>query len=798
MAQHFLGDNLASVRLAQETLALATRRGDRVNEAHAHAILGWLERVRGNLDAARREFVIAERTFHDIGHVMGEANAVNNLGTIEYAQEHLDAAERYYRRAIELCRGAGLTRTLNRARSNLAVLEWRRGDFEKALAGYREVLARNLEQGRVEEGLVSLYNVANSANALGRYDEALAYATQGLELARRHRIAREIPWQTSMVADALVKTGRAARAKALWRSVLAMPDDEDAGPHVFAAQALGARLLEEDSAAAALRVLEPAAARYAGRVDVEGVLLLRVKLAQALTCNGRAAEGLAVADPVARRLEAARDLELALGAWVEVARAQRSLGRLQAAERTIAHATDVWERGRRRASDLEFREMRGAAAPQLMGQAVANALAMGVRTPAEAHAEAFARLQRFKTRTLLERIAAPPAAGVDTATIAAAEVGLARFQRDVLRPGELFLEYAVAADTSFLIAVTREDVAAVGLPGGNALQPRIDLALELCASPPGEGDGGEAASRQLAALARVLLGDAAGLLEGAPVLVVAPDGPLHRVPFPALALAAGARPGLRVALTPSATLLAALRTRGAGGGRGLLAVAGVPRVGERSLPGAEREVRALASRYRDVAASVPSAPGGGLALADFGALHFAGHAEVDDQLPWRSALRLGPPAGGDSLLTAAEIAAAPLAATLVVLSGCESAGGRVRSGEGVAGLASAFIAAGAPAVVATLWPVSDATTADLIRRFYENLAAGRGAAEALRNAQAAIRAEPATRHPFFWAGFVVIGDGDVAVPLERRAVPPGWAPWMAALVGIAAVAGWRLRRAARA
>jgi len=798
MARHFLGDHAAAVRLAHETLALATTRRDSLNMAHAHSILGWLARTRGDLATARREIGLAEQTFHAIGNVMGEANAVNNLGSIATAEGDFETSEVCYRRAIELCRAAGLSRTLNRAISNLGLLEARRGDFQKAVAAYREVLARNLEQGRVEEALVSLYNLANAATAMGRWDEALAYASQGLELAQRHQIAGEIAWQTAALGDALANTGRPDRAKALWRSVLAMPDEADAGPHVFAAQALGARLLAEDSLGAALAVLEPAATRYAGRTDEEGESMLRAALAEAFTRNGRPREARAFAEPLARRLEDAGDLELALRVWVEIVRAQRALGRLDEAERTIAHATDVWERGRRRSADLEFRELRGAAAPRLMVEAVGNALAIAPPGSAAAQRLAFARLQRFKTRTLLERIAAPQAQGADTAAaLDPAAIDLAGFQRDVLRPGELFLEYAVGSDTTFLIAVTREDVRAMGLPGADDLLPRIDLALELCATPPDAGDGGQAATRQLAALAAILFGEAAPWLHAASVLVIAPDGPLHRVPFPALAGAAGAPSGLRVALAPSATLLATLRSRDARSGRGLLAVAGVPRPGERSLPGAEREVRALAGRYRDVEARVPSAPGGGLALGAFDALHFAGHAEVDDQLPWRSALRLGPPAGDDSLLTAAEIARAPLDATLVVLSGCESAGGRVRSGEGVTGLANAFLAAGAPAVVATLWPVSDATTADLMDRFYQELARGAAAAEALRAAQAAIRATPATQHPFFWAGFVLIGDPEVAVPLQRRSIALVWAPWMA-LAGIAAAAGWRWRRALRA
>ena len=148
-------------------------------------------------------------------------------------------------------------------------------------------------------------------------------------------------------------------------------------------------------------------------------------------------------------------------------------------------------------------------------------------------------------------------------------------------------------------------------------------------------------------------------------------------------------------------------------------MAGVPRAGEHAIAGAEREVRDLSGRYREIVFGGGTKPGRRLldsAETDRG-FHFAGHTEVDDQLPWRSA-RLANT--GDSMLTASAIASHRIGRPLVVLSSCESGGGRARSGEGVAGLATAFLVAGSPTVVATLWPVDDRVTARLIERFYDD------------------------------------------------------------------------------
>ena len=72
------------------------------------------------------------------------------------------------------------------------------------------------------------------------------------------------------------------------------------------------------------------------------------------------------------------------------------------------------------------------------------------------------------------------------------------------------------------------------------------------------------------------------------------------------------------------------------------------------------------------------------------------------------------------------------------------------------GLTRAFICAGARDVLCSLWPVSDDSTAKLMTHFYASRGSSPAVEQALQEAQQALIAAPATRHPFFWAGFIAV------------------------------------------
>jgi CHAT domain-containing protein len=145
----------------------------------------------------------------------------------------------------------------------------------------------------------------------------------------------------------------------------------------------------------------------------------------------------------------------------------------------------------------------------------------------------------------------------------------------------------------------------------------------------------------------------------------------------------------------------------------------------------------------------------------FAFVHFAAHATANIDSPLDSAVILSGPDNGYKLY-ARDVASQPLAAELVTVSACRSAGERAYSGEGLIGFAWAFLRAGARRVVAGLWDVEDRATARLMDGLYERLAKGDPPARALRIAKLnIIKERKAGSSAYAWGAFeiftVVVG-----------------------------------------
>jgi CHAT domain-containing protein len=140
--------------------------------------------------------------------------------------------------------------------------------------------------------------------------------------------------------------------------------------------------------------------------------------------------------------------------------------------------------------------------------------------------------------------------------------------------------------------------------------------------------------------------------------------------------------------------------------------------------------------------------------SDFAYVHFAAHATASRLRPLESAIILSDD-GTSYRLYAGDVAKLRTGARVVTLSACQAAGAKAYRGEGLVGFAWAFLGAGAENVIATLWPVDDASTPRLMEQTYRQMQLGHPPGDALREAKLAfLRSGTALRKPFYWAAFL--------------------------------------------
>lgn len=188
------------------------------------------------------------------------------------------------------------------------------------------------------------------------------------------------------------------------------------------------------------------------------------------------------------------------------------------------------------------------------------------------------------------------------------------------------------------------------------------------------------------------------------------------------------------------------------------------------LPEAEVEVKALKEIWKPAPSKIFVGPEAGKNIfkteaEKYAVIHLATHGILDDSNPMYSRLvmaRAENDPNDDGLLEAREIMQLNLHADLVVLSACQTARGRFGAGEGMVGMSWAFFVAGVPTMVASQWKVDSGSTARLMISFHKHLkntaTDGTTKASALRQAALEVLKDQRYRHPFFWAGFVMIGE----------------------------------------
>jgi CHAT domain-containing protein len=768
VARDTLGEPAEALSTYERSLARFRELGDRAWEARTLHDMGAAYYVLGERDRAAASFEQALAVRRELGDRRGQALTLIWLGRLAEAEP----AKALYGQARELARAAGDRRAESEALSLLGRSRLDAGDAPGAVEALREALGQVRDGGSPRSLSRTLQDLAEAEVRLANLEPATAGLQEAVAVARG-------AGDREREFNALTALARVERSRGRLEEARAR-----VGEALAVAEALRERVPDPD-----LRISMFASRRQAFELEID--LLMELEARE--PGRGYARQALAASE----RSRARALLDLLAGASIDLAPSDPAL--------------------RQRESTLLAR-LTARASQRIEGRG--RAATPAGRTEIDRELAAVAEeLDRVEAEI---RRASPGLAALIRPRILEAE----EVQR-LLDPDTLLLEYSLGERRSFLWVVSAAAVEAYALPPRAEIERaarRVYDELRSVASGPAEA---RAEAKEAAVLSRQVLGPAAARL-GTRRLVIVPDGALHYLPFaalpePASAAVPGGEPLLvrhEIVSLPSASVLALQRGRAAArrpAPRALVVLAdpvfdaGDPRVAldppasagapaaaaARQEPPARPAARAAGAGPLDgplarlpqtrweaeaIARAVP--PGEALLalgfqasrqemlspeLARYRVVHLATHGVLDARQPELSGLVLslvdehGRPQ--DGFLSLADVYRLDLGADLVVLSGCETALGREVRGEGLMGLVQGFFHAGAARVAASLWPVEDRATAELMERFYRSLlAGGLGPAAALRSAQLAVAGKRRWRDPYYWSPFVLQGDWQGAVP----------------------------------
>jgi CHAT domain-containing protein/tetratricopeptide (TPR) repeat protein len=729
------GDYIQSLEHYQKSLALLESAGKKAWIVGTLLGIGHVHRLQGSYVQALEYFEKALTLSEAAGDKRSVAHTLSDIGLVHCAQGNYDLALESYQKNLKQLAGSGHNPGNIITLQNIGFVYHLQGNYDLALENYQKSLALSEAIEEKEATVTVLNNIADLHRLKGNYPLALQFAQRAAALARQVG-SREDLWEALTTAGrvnlALNQLGQAHQAlkeavdtiEAL-RSQVAGGEQEQQlffESKVSSYQAMVELLIRRNSPGEALTYAERAKARVLLDVISKG----HVSVTKAMTVQ---------------ELEQERGLvghltSLNSRIYAEKLRPQTEQARLAELEAQLEKARVDFE---------AFQTSLYTAHPELQ----------------------------------THRGEAPPL------KIAEAEA-LLPDARTALA------EFVVADDKTYLFVLTRSVTVEVKVYPVEIKQKDLTERIERFRQLLSTLDN--RFSKSSHALYDLLLKPAAGQLQGKTRLTIVPDGSLWELPFQALQTSQGRYliEDHAISYAPSLTVLremlnARIKKTKPFGAATLLAF-GNPTLGKQAvarvkavlmdesldpLPEAERQVQSLGQIYGPGQSKVYV---GAAAreerfkseAKDFRVLHLATHGIMNDRSPMYSHLLLaqnGDESKEDGMLEAWELMKLDLKADLAVLSACETARGRVGTGEGMIGLTWALFVAGVPTTVVSQWKVRSDSTAELMVEFHRQLnrrqdgpSARTSVAEALRAAALKLKGNNKYRHPFHWAAFVAIGD----------------------------------------
>ncbi len=777
MSQYRLGRYAESVESGERALEQARATTDKKLQADVLRTIGMgyrgLSQFHEALDMDARTLEIVRELKDTTGEaaiLIGMANSYARLGSMRKAAECLE-------QCLRLGEATSDQRAIWVSQENLGNIYVMQGDIPLALRYLEQALKNKI--GRADKSDIgnTYVNLIQAYRRAGRLPEALTAAQQGLDLYREVGDQPGVAYVFLNRSEVYRLQHRYAEALTDLRAGLAIHEKNQARVEIASTLAAIAKVeLDLGHNEAALDSAQRGA-------SIARAVSSREVLWDALAAAGAAAERL-------RRPNDARAAYTEAIAAVDDLRKELAGGEQQGLE-FLRDKMNLFH-------GLVSVDLQTGAPEDALGAAERGKSGLILDVLRTGHAgidKAMTSDEKQRERALSARLSALHASPKrDSAAVAKAASELDAYRAELyaahpelkVRRGEseplsfaaaaallpdrqtALLEFAVAPEATYLFVI------APGPTGKPVLQAHklrirqetLQRDVEAFRLQLATRDGGY--RETAAALYRLLLGPASAQLRDKRLVAIVPDGPLWGLPFQALVQPNGRHlvEDQAVFYAPSLTvLLETVRARQAAttGSPTILAM-GDPDPAA-PLPNAAHEVAALAKLYGESSLALTGPAASEAAwkarAPHYRILHLATHGYLDSANPLYSYVALRGGGGEDGMVEAHEILDLDLHADLAVLSACESGRGGFHDGEGVVGLSWALMVAGAPATIVSQWSVDSASTSELMLALHTGLRAGglAGKAAALRGAALQLLRGPAYRHPYYWAGFVLIGDG---------------------------------------
>jgi CHAT domain-containing protein/Tfp pilus assembly protein PilF len=753
------GDYSIAVEYSRHGLELARSAQNKQAEAKCLDSLGNEYRALGAYQLALQSFEEALKLRTAVDDKPGVMETSHNIGLVHFSQGDYGLAIAAYKHALRLNRELHGREFDTEALLNIGAAAWHLGERDRAAADFRESLAIARREGfRTHEGEL-LQDMGDMALAEGRRTEAAGLFARALDLRRDIGDQAGITESLTSVASTRLAARQFEAAGELARQAIGNATAHDQPELLWRAQTVAGLayrgLRRQDEArkllTESIATIEQLSGQMAGSENLrqrffEDKLspyheLIALDIEQHAFGDALELAERSKARVLAQLLRGSRVDQSAILTPAERQELARRRDALLGVDRQIAaeQGKPTADGTRVQALQAERRDSREALA------AFESALA-------SRHPELAAARGVVKPLTMS---------------------GVARLLTD---PSLVGVEYVVGDRQLFSFVMTSDgahvaiDARAIDITSAE-LARRADRFRQLISSR----DLG--ATEDSRALYTLLLGAFQSRLAGKTRLVVVPDAALWNVPFQALAGPNGyVIESAAVSYAPSLTVVdEILKLPRSTAPPTLLAMGKAtfdPRLsGEplEALPEAENQVREIRKLYgadRSVAFVGEQATEGKFKAAAprYSVLHLATHGILDEASPLYSHLVLSIDPNSpddDGRLEAWELMRLKLAADVVVLAACETARGRVAPGEGVVGTMWALLAAGARSMVVSQYRVESRSATALLVGFHRRLASGHGgAAGDLRAAALDLLHSPAYAHPYYWAGFVLVGAWD--------------------------------------